>query len=114
VTKDDKKAESAKAADIARVRAEAEQRLVLRCSGCNREIARSAAREAGWRHLDSGPSGPHPCCPYCAATKGAPVATCAACGSKIAARAAAEFGWRVLEDDGELALYCPACAVKRL
>jgi hypothetical protein len=101
--------------DIARLRAQAEQRFVIRCSGCNREIAKSAAEEAGWRFLTTAPAGPRPCCPECVEQERPLVATCASCDSKIAASAATEFGWRYWPDEsGEQRLYCPACAMNLL
>ena len=111
MTKDDQAKPSPD--DIARVRAQSERRFVVRCSACNREIARSSAKEAGWQHLDSGPHGPHPRCPDCAERQIERAATCSACGSKIAASAATDFGWRYWQDrDGKRAHYCPACAIK--
>ena len=53
--------------DIARRRAEAELRLVVRCARCTAEVAASAAESAGWRYWPDGLGGMRAVCPDCAA-----------------------------------------------
>jgi hypothetical protein len=53
--------------DIARRRAEAERRLVIRCARCTAEVAASAAESVGWRYWPDGLGGMRPFCPDCAA-----------------------------------------------
>ena len=107
--------DSPRADDPARLRAQAERRFVLRCSGCNLEIAKSRASEAGWRFLPIGSTESRPYCPDCAAKRQSVVATCDSCGTQIAASAAADFGWRSWPDEsGAEQLLCAACGANRV
>src|SRR5437870_498889 len=100
--------------DIARLRAQAEQRFVIRCVGCNREIAKSAAEDAGWQPASAEPLRTHRC-PECAEQAKTQVATCTSCGSQVAMSATAAFGWGHWPDKtGEQHLYCAACAIDLL